>query len=382
MDALLQLHLPPCTNITIMLSSTFRAERPNTSYLFKLAGVPVHFHYTLPIWAVLELVMALSASRFWLSLLTIPVHVGTVLVHELGHRYAAERCGGECRSIVLWPLGGLSPCSHAGGLANQLKVTLAGPLTHVPMLLLWFLISGGVSDLRSGMVVTEHNFWERFCMYGMSLNFWLLFLNLLVPVYPLDCSVVLAGLLVQKMESYVKAGWYVLYVSSTFLLLLFILGLVWLSPLLLFAVAWMLYQTYGLYTSLTVVPSGVELHPLFATLNVLQEPGTPPYVKYQSSGSTLAGSGYYPTPRGGVGKPIIVNGHLVRSMPTRYSMPARSNEPSTITVEAGGVAAVYVGAPYVAPLDTRDPVQAPVPKVSDSPTANAGASEVPAGFKV
>ena len=44
-----------------------------------------------------------------------PVFFGTVLVHELGHTFAARQMGGQVRHIVLWTLGGLPGISHTSG---------------------------------------------------------------------------------------------------------------------------------------------------------------------------------------------------------------------------------------------------------------------------
>ena len=70
-----------------------------------------------------------------------PVLLGTVLVHELGHCFAARRVGGEAVacSILLWPLGGLAFIGDSFSPLEDLQVALAGPLTHVPMFLGWLL---------------------------------------------------------------------------------------------------------------------------------------------------------------------------------------------------------------------------------------------------
>jgi hypothetical protein len=34
--------------------------------------------------------------------------------------------------ILLWPLGGLAFIGHSGDACDDLKVSIAGPLTHVP----------------------------------------------------------------------------------------------------------------------------------------------------------------------------------------------------------------------------------------------------------
>lgn len=61
----------------------------------------------------------------------------TVFIHELGHSQAAIGQGGQAHSITLWPLGGFACVSHPKGPKADIWVALAGPLTHIPMCILW-----------------------------------------------------------------------------------------------------------------------------------------------------------------------------------------------------------------------------------------------------
>ncbi len=54
--------------------------------------------------------------------------------------------------IILWPLGGFALCGPTDEfVGGDLKVALAGPMTHIPMTLLWWTIYVAVKGEGSGM---------------------------------------------------------------------------------------------------------------------------------------------------------------------------------------------------------------------------------------
>eukprot|EP00439_Symbiodinium_sp_Y106_P060512 s4389_g8.t4 len=117
----------------------------------------------------------------------------TVLIHELGHCAGAKLVGGRVSRILLWPLGGLAFCSSGGGAKGDLLVALAGPLTHAPQYLAWFslyrLAVHSQEELGSWAPTVR-----GLCHGAMQLQIILVVFNLLVPVYPLDCSQVIISL--------------------------------------------------------------------------------------------------------------------------------------------------------------------------------------------
>ena len=73
-------------------------------------------------------------------------------VHEFGHALMTKRLGGNVDGIILWPLGGFALCGPTDDfLVGDLKVALAGPMTHIPMTLLWWAIYVGVKGEDSGL---------------------------------------------------------------------------------------------------------------------------------------------------------------------------------------------------------------------------------------
>jgi Zn-dependent protease len=73
----------------------------------------------------------LDPSLIWLTALTLAVLVVSVLLHELGHLYAAARLGCTMDEIVLGPLGGLAPPRAAHDAQAEIAVYLAGPLVNL-----------------------------------------------------------------------------------------------------------------------------------------------------------------------------------------------------------------------------------------------------------
>ena len=75
-----------------------------------------------------------------------------------------KRLGGNVEGIVLWPLGGFALCGPTDdALGGDLKVALAGPMTHIPMSLIWWAIYAGVKGEGSGL-------WPSNMIYFDSLN--------------------------------------------------------------------------------------------------------------------------------------------------------------------------------------------------------------------
>eukprot|EP00435_Cladocopium_sp_Y103_P059692 s786_g21.t1 len=129
-------------------------------------GTPIRLHVFLPLAAILAALSTVAAGHPWQSVLLAVLVAGpllliTVLVHELGHVIAAKRCGCTADHILLWPLGGLA------------------------------FIGGAVKPKdQGGRVVSLDRVGSRWIT--------VLLFNLLVPCFPLDCSRILASLLLLR----------------------------------------------------------------------------------------------------------------------------------------------------------------------------------------
>ena len=129
-----------------------------------IAGVPVTLHYSFFLLLLIEFVYAIRYAQsypifmLFVVILYGPVLLMTILVHEFGHALMTKRLGGSVGGIVLWPLGGFALCGPTDALSGDLKVALAGPITHVPMGFLWWVIYAGVAG-------DEHGWWPSSTIY-------------------------------------------------------------------------------------------------------------------------------------------------------------------------------------------------------------------------
>ena len=170
----------------------------NGSWLLgHLFGIPIRLH-----WSFVAL-MALAAVKLnWIALALVEVLVLTVLIHELGHCFAARSVGGEANGILLWPLGGLAFTSGTqDSPAKWAWVALAGPLTHIPLAgLCWLALAAsgehlGLADLdpRGGLELPDQG-WQSFVYAILRMQVLLFCFNLCLPAYPLDGGQILVGL--------------------------------------------------------------------------------------------------------------------------------------------------------------------------------------------
>ena len=72
---------------------------------------------------------ALAYTVLWGLLL-----VGTTLVHELGHAFAARRVGCKVHEIILWPLGGLTSKDPAASPEGEPLIPKRPPHASGPAL--------------------------------------------------------------------------------------------------------------------------------------------------------------------------------------------------------------------------------------------------------
>ena len=178
--------------------------------------------WTLFLWGVLYVLILLLSSAlmgggvgmFLALAVVLAVYMGvlfacgygTMIAHELAHIAVCKRFGGrvdEDRGILLWPLGALA-FLHLDGLtlSQELLVTLAGPASHAPMTLFWYLLS-----------LTRHDTLSSFSSWMAGLNAMLMCWHLL-PCYPMDGSRILACCLLLTRKIRVEAAaWIVALVS-------------------------------------------------------------------------------------------------------------------------------------------------------------------------
>jgi Zn-dependent protease/CBS domain-containing protein len=124
-----------------------------------------------------------------------------VLLHEFGHSLVAQRLGIEIHSITLLPLGGVSNLeSLPEKPADEVKITLAGPLVNVVLAPIFFgvgLLFGAVPRMPADLFMGIGSVGQFFFYLGY-LNVVLAVFNL-IPAFPLDGGRILRALLATRL---------------------------------------------------------------------------------------------------------------------------------------------------------------------------------------
>jgi len=155
----------------------------------------------------------------------------SVLLHELGHAFAARRFGVKTRDITLLPIGGVSRLETIPNKPKQeLAIALAGPavtLAIIIVLAITLRVLGipATVGTQSGAVMGGASFLVQL----MWVNGWLLVFNLL-PAFPMDGGRVLRAALALR-QDYVSATETAARIGRGFAILFGIVGFFY-NPLL------------------------------------------------------------------------------------------------------------------------------------------------------
>ena len=171
----------------------------------RFSGIDVGVHWTFFLLLAFFAFLGYQASGSPVGALTATVTIVAlflcVLLHEFGHSLVAQRFGIGIHSITLLPLGGVSNLeSLPDKPADEVKITLAGPLVNVVLAPIFFgvgLLLGAVprvpTDLFTGIGSVG-----QFFFYLGYLNVVLAVFNLL-PAFPLDGGRILRALLATRL---------------------------------------------------------------------------------------------------------------------------------------------------------------------------------------
>src|SRR3954466_7118218 len=119
-----------------------------------------------------------------------------VLLHELGHVFAARRYGVQTPDVTLLPIGGVAQLERIPEKpSEELVVALAGPAVNVVIAALLFLALGGMPSAESMEVDNP-----RISLLARlaSVNVFLVLFNL-IPAFPMDGGRALRALLATRM---------------------------------------------------------------------------------------------------------------------------------------------------------------------------------------
>src|SRR3712207_5323661 len=198
--------------------------------LGRFSGIDVKVHWTFFLLLAFFAFLGYQASGSLLGALTSTVTIVAlficVLLHEFGHSLVAQRLGIEIHSITLLPLGGVSNLeSLPEKPADEVKITLAGPLVNVVLAPIFFgvgLLLGAVPRMPADLFMGIGSVGQFFFYLGY-LNVVLAVFNL-IPAFPLDGGRILRALLTTRLGA-LRATEISSVVGQLFAAAFFIIGL-------------------------------------------------------------------------------------------------------------------------------------------------------------
>lgn len=174
--------------------------------LMRIWGIPIRVHRWLLILLALISVMAgsqaggFSGEAMLGTAVALAILFTAVLLHEMGHAFAARRHGVEVVDITLWPLGGMAVMRNMPEDPHvEMRVAAAGPLVNIAIgglcLLAWLGLQGNLDwgALRSTQVTGGSAFLSFTALCHLMLGLF----NLL-PAFPMDGGKILRSALVGK----------------------------------------------------------------------------------------------------------------------------------------------------------------------------------------
>ena len=181
--------------------------------LYRAWGIEVRLHLLFILIAVGQLFQGLVKDRagiqYWA--LGFGSLFGLVLLHEYGHCIACRRVGGTADRIVLWPLGGLARCAPPHDWRADLITTIGGPAVNLILMPVFagLLLAVGVewsavvfnpfgaSVTMTGLHLRDGStpYWLTWLWLTHATNAALFFLNVLLPMFPMDSARIVHALM-------------------------------------------------------------------------------------------------------------------------------------------------------------------------------------------
>lgn len=190
----------------------------NAWELGRISGIKIRLHWSfllLPIYVYMSTIAEGQIQALLMVGLVLCVF-GCVLLHELGHAFAARQFGIGTRDIILLPIGGIASLeSMPRKPLQELWIAVAGPLVNVVIALLLFTLLSLVS-----LPAVLGNF-----LYNLAaVNVFLVLFNM-IPAFPMDGGRVLRSVMAMFMP-YVKATTIAATVGKYCALLMLVFGLI------------------------------------------------------------------------------------------------------------------------------------------------------------
>jgi Zn-dependent protease/CBS domain-containing protein len=209
-----------------------------------IAGTAIRIHITFLLflaWLGAIYYRQGGAEAAWQGTIFIVLLFLCVLLHELGHVFAARRYGVPTRDVTLWPFGGIASMERMPDKpSEELIVAVAGPAVNVviaAVLLLWLwpqLDPENLAKLEDPAV--------SLAVKIAGANIILVLFNL-IPAFPMDGGRVLRALLAMRMGN-ARATELAATIGQGFAILFGILGILY-NPMLIIIAAFIFLAASG-----------------------------------------------------------------------------------------------------------------------------------------
>jgi len=174
-----------------------------------------------------------GAEAAWQGTIFIVLIFLCVLLHELGHVFAARRYGVKTRDVTLWPFGGIASMERMPEKPSQeLIVALAGPAVNVVIALALFIYLGATLDPDNLTRIEDPK--VSMAVKVLFANIVLVIFNM-IPAFPMDGGRVLRALLAMRMGN-ARATELAASIGQGFAVLFGILGIFYNPMLIIIAV--------------------------------------------------------------------------------------------------------------------------------------------------
>ena len=165
-----------------------------------IAGTAIRIHITFLlflVWLAVIFYRQGGAEAAWQGTIFIVLIFLCVLLHELGHVFAARRYGVKTRDVTLWPFGGISSMERMPDKpSEELIVAVAGPAVNVAIAAVLILWLGPRFDLENLTKIEDPV--VSLAVKLAAANIILVVFNL-IPAFPMDGGRVLRAILAMRM---------------------------------------------------------------------------------------------------------------------------------------------------------------------------------------
>lgn len=200
--------------------------------LFRIRGIMLRMHVTFPlilIWAMIQ--FGVLTGGGWpgaiFGLIVTILLFTVVVLHELGHSFAALYYGVPVKQIVLLPIGGVAQLeSIPEEPVKEFVIAIAGPAVNIVLAVLLWIISG-ITGIGAGLATPNQLLGTQLTVdavfnYVFAANLFLAIFNL-IPAFPMDGGRILRAALASRMP-YVRATNIAVNVGQAFAWLLGLWG--------------------------------------------------------------------------------------------------------------------------------------------------------------